>query len=49
MSKEEPKDRDARANWLPAPDGPFYLVIRHYSPKAAVLTGDWLPPRIQKH
>lgn len=35
-------------NWLPAPEGRFYLLIRHYSPKAAILTGDWLPPPITK-
>lgn len=44
----EPTDPVERANWLPAPDGPFYLVMRHYSPKAAVRTGDWLPPAVKK-
>ena len=42
----EPLDPKERANWLPAPAGPFYLVTRHYSPKAPILTGDWLPPPI---
>jgi hypothetical protein len=35
---------DPPANWLPAPDGPFTVVIRVYGPSAAVLDGDWRPP-----
>jgi hypothetical protein len=44
----EPTDPTERANWLPAPAGPFYLVSRHYSPKAAIVTGDWAPPAVTK-
>ncbi|MFC9393692.1 hypothetical protein ACFTWS_11065 [Streptomyces sp. NPDC057027] len=33
------------ANWLPAPDGPFDLVVRLYGPEPSVLDGSWrLPP-----
>ncbi len=46
LQAEEPADPKERANWLPAPEGHFYLVTRHYSPRAAILTGDWLPPAI---
>jgi len=35
------------ANWLPAPQGPFNLVLRLYSPKAAALDGSWTPPGVQ--
>lgn len=31
-------------NWLPAPPGPFYLVLRLYWPKPAALEGKWTPP-----
>ncbi len=31
-------------NWLPAPDGPFYMVLRLYGPEAAALEGVWTPP-----
>ena len=48
MSSAEPSDGNAKANWLPAPKGPFYLVLREYSPGAAVLNGDWQPPKIEK-
>jgi len=41
LQRDPPTDPRERANWLPAPAGRFYLVTRHYSPKAAVLTGDW--------
>ncbi|QUH02013.1 DUF1254 domain-containing protein [Saccharopolyspora erythraea] len=30
-------------NWLPCPDGDFYLILRIYSPGDAVTRGDWLP------
>jgi len=46
LQHEEPTDPKERANWLPAPKGRFYLVTRHYSPKAAILTGDWVPPPV---
>lgn len=36
------------ANWLPAPDGPMFVVMRLYLPKIAVLAGDWQAPPILK-
>lgn len=48
MQHEEPTDPKERANWLPAPKGLFYLVSRHYSPRPAILTGDWTPPPVTK-
>ncbi len=48
LQHDEPTDPKERANWLPAPQGRFYLVTRHYSPKAAILTGDWVPPPVTK-
>jgi hypothetical protein len=48
LQADEPTDPRERANWLPAPKGRFYLVTRHYSPKAAILTGDWVPPPITR-
>jgi hypothetical protein len=48
LQHEEPTNSKERANWLPAPKGRFYLVTRHYSPQAAILTGDWTPPPVTK-
>ncbi|MBC3921532.1 DUF1254 domain-containing protein [Pseudomonas lurida] len=40
---EPPKDE--QSNWLPAPPGPFYAVLRIYLPKPEVVNGQWnLPP-----
>ncbi len=45
---------DKESNWLPAPDGPIYLVMRLYWPKTEapsilpVGTGTWKPPGIVK-
>jgi len=36
------RPRDA-ANWLPAPDRPFYLVVRSYLPKPEMISGGWRP------
>ena len=43
---QEPQDADQRANWLPAPEGPFYLVMRIYWPEQAALDGSWTPPPV---
>ena len=34
--------------WVPAPDGPFYAVMRLFLPTDEVLQGDWMPPVITK-
>jgi hypothetical protein len=39
--------KDKEPNWLPAPDGTFYLAMRLYWPKQAALDGDWRPPPIK--
>ena len=41
---ERPPEEGLGANWLPAPDGPFYLVLRLYGPEAEALDGTWTPP-----
>jgi hypothetical protein len=45
---------DKEANWLPAPDGPIYLLIRLYVPKTTppsilpVGEGTWQPPGVNR-
>ncbi len=43
IAKESPGG-DRESNWLPAPDGPFYMVLRLYGPEPAALEGKWTPP-----
>jgi len=53
IQKESP-GADKEPNWLPAPDGPIYLVMRLYWPKETppsilpVGEGTWQPPAIVK-
>ncbi len=47
IAKESP-GADRESNWLPAPDGPFYMVLRLYGPKPEALEGEWRPPVLQK-
>ncbi len=41
-----PADERLRANWLPAPAGPFSLYLRAYWPEQAVVDGAWVPPPV---
>ena len=46
IQKDSP-GKDREANWLPAPDGPIYLVMRLYWPKEEALNGSWKPPFVE--
>jgi hypothetical protein len=51
IQKDSP-GKDMEANWLPAPDGPIYLVMRLYWPKTEAPSilppgeGSWSPPAL---
>jgi hypothetical protein len=45
---KESAGADLEPNWLPAPDGPFYMVLRLYGPKPEALAGEWTPPVLQE-
>lgn len=47
VQKESP-GKDLESNWLPAPDGAFYAVMRLYGPKKEALEGKWVNPRLVK-
>ena len=47
MQKDSPGS-DKESNWLPAPDGPIYVVMRLYWPKEAAFNGAWKPPAVQQ-
>ncbi len=46
--QKDPPGADKESNWLPAPDGPDYIVMRLYWPKQAALDGSWKPPSVQQ-
>ena len=39
---------DKESNWLPAPAGPFSLIMRLYFPKADALDGRWVAPALTR-
>ena len=42
IQKDSP-GKEKESNWLPAPNGAFYLVMRLYWPKKEALDGAWKP------
>ncbi|MEW4454814.1 DUF1254 domain-containing protein [Bremerella sp. JC817] len=52
--QKEPPAEALKANWLPAPDGPIYMVMRLYWPKTEAPSilppgqGTWKPPVVVK-
>jgi hypothetical protein len=42
--QQESPGKALEANWLPAPDGPFYLIKRLYLPKEEALQAEWTAP-----
>jgi hypothetical protein len=47
ISHAEPADPEARANWLPAPEGPFLVAVRGYGGDDAMRQGTFrLPPLV---
>ena len=47
VQKESP-GKDLEPNWLPAPDGSFYAVLRLYGPQEEALEGKWVNPPLVK-
>jgi hypothetical protein len=49
VQHERPAEPGKAANWLPAPAGPFTLVMSIYGPSAAVRDGNWtMPPLVPR-
>jgi len=40
--------KNREANWLPAPKGPFFAVLRLYWPEPAALDGSWKAPALEQ-
>lgn len=43
IQKDSP-GKDKVSNWLPAPDGPFYAIMRLYLPRPEAISGQWRQP-----
>lgn len=46
--QHESPGAEKESNWLPAPKGPFFSVMRLYWPKPEVLDGRWKAPLLQR-
>ena len=47
VQKELP-GADKEANWLPALDGQFFLILRTYLPAEDIVDQRWQPPKIAR-
>jgi len=45
IQKDSPGEEKS-SNWLPAPGGPIYVVMRIYWPKEEAINGTWEPPAV---
>jgi hypothetical protein len=51
VQHDPPASRQERANWLPAPEGDFRLMMRLYWPRVeppSLLDGSWQPPAVAR-
>ena len=46
--QNESPGKDRESNWLPAPKGSFFSVMRLYWPEAQALNGKWKAPPLQR-
>jgi len=40
--------KDKESNWLPAPEGPFWPILRTYGPGPTILDGSWKLPQVKQ-
>ena len=45
--QHESPGKDKESNWLPAPNGNFYVSIRTYRPREEITNGTWAPENIE--
>jgi hypothetical protein len=45
--QSESPGKEMESNWLPAPTGAFFLILRVYWPKPEALNGEWKAPSLQ--
>jgi len=47
LQRESP-GKEKESNWLPAPAGPFFCVLRLYWPKTEAFNGTWKQPQLER-
>lgn len=47
VQRESP-GAESESNWLPAPDGPFYCIMRIYIPQPETFSGEWKQPKLRR-
>ena len=48
LIQSDPPPDEQEANWLPAPKGPFSMIMRLYWPKENALDGEWTAPPLSR-
>jgi len=48
LIQNESPAKDKEANWLPAPKGPFSMIMRLYWPKDEAVEGKWTAPPLKR-
>ena len=46
--QKDPPPAERRANWLPAPNGPFFAALRVYGPNQDEISRLWKPPALKR-
>lgn len=46
--QNESPGKDKESNWLPAPKGEFFLILRTYMPAAEIVRQAWEPPALKR-
>jgi hypothetical protein len=46
--QHETPGEDKESNWLPAPESPFFVIMRMYQPRQEVLEATWAAPPVEK-
>jgi hypothetical protein len=46
LQRHAPTDPKQKANWLPAPEGNFYMILRMYGPEKQIIDGSWKSPPV---
>lgn len=48
IQASQPETDAKLANWLPSPQGKFYISMRLYGPDQDILNGEWKPPYVKR-